>query len=70
MASSSGCLVAIGALASSIEQGPGWSPDGARFAATVLIAAADGLQTQWLLDPAVDMAGTLRELWRRLDSER
>lgn len=60
----------IAALAASIELSPKWSSADARFAATVLIAAADGLQTQWLLDPTVDMAGTLRELWRRLDSER
>ena len=32
-------------------------------AATVMVAAADGLQTQWLLDPAVDMAGHLAVLW-------
>lgn len=32
--------------------------------ASVLIAAADGLQLQWLLDPeVVDMAGRLQRLW-------
>ncbi|MFT4230169.1 MAG: TetR family transcriptional regulator [Microbacterium sp.] len=37
-----------------------------RAIADTLIAAADGLQVQWLLDPAVDMAGRLRALWRSL----
>ena len=37
-------------------------------AATVMVAAADGLQTQWLLDPAVDMAGHLVALWGWLTS--
>ncbi|MTE23939.1 TetR/AcrR family transcriptional regulator [Microbacterium sp. ZXX196] len=31
-------------------------------AAAALIAAADGLQTQWLLDPSADMASRLRTL--------
>lgn len=35
-------------------------------AADVLIAAADGLQQQWLLDNTVDMVGRLRELWTAL----
>lgn len=34
--------------------------------ADLLIAAADGLQTQWLLDRSVDMGGRLRALWRSL----
>lgn len=32
----------------------------------LLIAAADGLQVQWLLDDRVDMVGRLRGLWRDL----
>ncbi len=36
-------------------------------AASVLIAAADGLQIQWLLDPdQVDMGVQLTRLWQRL----
>lgn len=34
----------------------------AKMAASLLIAAADGLQTQWLLDPEVDMAAHLSGL--------
>ena len=34
--------------------------------ATTLIAAADGLQTQWMLDPSIDMAAQLEKLWRVL----
>lgn len=36
--------------------------------ASVILAAADGLQTQWLLDPSIDMAAHLSELWRALTS--
>jgi AcrR family transcriptional regulator len=36
--------------------------------ATVLLAAADGLQTQWMLDPSIDMAAQLEHLWRALES--
>ena len=32
--------------------------------ARLLTAASDGLQTQWLLDPSIDMAADLEELWR------
>lgn len=35
-------------------------------AAYLLIAAADGLQLQWLIDDRVDMVGQLRTLWRAL----
>lgn len=31
--------------------------------ATLLLAAADGLQTQWMLEPGIDMAGHLEHLW-------
>ncbi len=35
--------------------------------ASLLIAAADGLQIQWLLDPeSVDMGDLLDQLWRAL----
>jgi AcrR family transcriptional regulator len=36
--------------------------------ATILLAAADGLQTQWMLDPDIDMAGQLEHLWTALRS--
>ncbi|GAB3596391.1 TetR/AcrR family transcriptional regulator [Microbacterium tumbae] len=36
--------------------------------ATILIAVADGLQTQWLTDERVDMAGALDYLWELLHS--
>ncbi len=42
-----------GTLSSSLDAG---------VAAGLLIAAADGLQTQWLLDPEVDMAAHLSSL--------
>ena len=32
--------------------------------ARLLVAASDGLQTQWLLNPRVDMAADLEALWR------
>jgi AcrR family transcriptional regulator len=32
------------------------------YAARILIAASDGLQLQWLLDPSIDLAGDLRRL--------
>ncbi len=35
--------------------------------ATVVHALADGLQTHWLLDPNLDMAGTIDALFRALD---
>jgi AcrR family transcriptional regulator len=31
--------------------------------ARVMVATSDGLQTQWLIDPSVDMAGDLEALW-------
>jgi AcrR family transcriptional regulator len=34
--------------------------------ATILLAAADGLQTQWMLDPSIDMAAQLEHLWHAL----
>ncbi|MCX7522905.1 helix-turn-helix domain containing protein [Microbacterium sp. STN6] len=30
----------------------------------LLLAAADGLQTQWMLDPSIDMAAGIEYLWR------
>jgi AcrR family transcriptional regulator len=38
----------------------------AETAATLVIAAMDGLQIQWLLDPSIDMAEHLRNLIRLL----
>lgn len=35
-------------------------------AADLIVAAADGLQVQWLLDRSVDMADRLRRLWDAL----
>jgi AcrR family transcriptional regulator len=35
----------------------------AEHLARLLVAASDGLQTQWLLDPSVDMAARLEDLW-------
>lgn len=35
----------------------------APYAADLIIAAADGLQVQWLLDPSIDMAARLSRLW-------
>jgi AcrR family transcriptional regulator len=40
----------------------------ADFAARILIAASDGLQTQWLLDPSIDLAGDLNRLTELLRS--
>ena len=31
--------------------------------AALIVAAADGLQQQWLLDRSIDMAARLRRLW-------
>lgn len=36
------------------------------FAAAAIIAAADGIQVQWLSDPRIDMADHLRRVWRLL----
>ncbi len=36
----------------------------ADLTATLFVAAADGLQTQWLLDPSIDMAEHMLQLWR------
>nr|WP_300141521.1 TetR/AcrR family transcriptional regulator [Propionicimonas sp.] len=40
----------------------------AERSATLMIAAADGLQTQWLMDPGLDMAGHLAYLVSLLGS--
>jgi AcrR family transcriptional regulator len=42
------------------ELGPDLDAD---YAADLIVAAADGLQVQWLLDRSVDMAARLRRLW-------
>ncbi len=42
------------------EMGPGVD---AEDAADLIIAAADGLQVQWLLNPTIDMAARLARLW-------
>ena len=42
------------------ELDPGLDPEGV---ATLILAAADGLQTQWMLDPSIDMAARVAELW-------
>ena len=38
----------------------------AELVAQLMIAAADGLQEQWLLDRSIDMVDGLRHLWRSL----
>jgi AcrR family transcriptional regulator len=40
------------------------APDG--WAARMLIAAADGLQIQWLLDPSIDPRADLERLWQAM----
>ncbi len=42
------------------EMGPGADPE---EVAVLLVAAADGLQQQWLLDRSIDMVARLRRLW-------
>ncbi|PWC06470.1 TetR/AcrR family transcriptional regulator [Mycetocola zhujimingii] len=43
----------------------------AEDAASLLVAAADGLQIQWLLNPdGVDMPGRIRSLWNALKNAR
>jgi hypothetical protein len=34
--------------------------------AAILLATADGLQTQWMLEPQLDMAAHLEHLWDAL----
>jgi AcrR family transcriptional regulator len=36
----------------------------ADLTATLFVAASDGLQTQWMLDPSIDMAEHMMQLWR------
>lgn len=38
----------------------------AEFAAAALISAADGIQIQWMSDPAVDMGDHVRKVWAKL----
>jgi AcrR family transcriptional regulator len=38
----------------------------AESVATILLASADGLQTQWMLEPEIDMAAHLERLWAAL----
>ncbi|MFT4294181.1 MAG: TetR/AcrR family transcriptional regulator [Micropruina sp.] len=45
------------------EFGPHIDVDGA---ARSLVAASDGLQQQWLLDPTIDMVALLHDLWDAL----
>ncbi|MDT7800367.1 MAG: hypothetical protein QOI78_3800 [Actinomycetota bacterium] len=40
------------------------------FAARILIAASDGLQTQWLLDPSIDLEDDLDRLAKLLQAAR
>ncbi|MEU5951457.1 TetR/AcrR family transcriptional regulator [Streptomyces sp. NPDC047525] len=42
---------------------PGLDP---HFTASALVAAADGIQLQWLSDPDIDMAQQVRRVWRML----
>ena len=52
------------------QQDLGALPDSldAEQIATLLSAAADGLQTQWMLDDSIDMAAHIKHLWERLTS--
>ncbi|MGL5444795.1 MAG: TetR family transcriptional regulator C-terminal domain-containing protein, partial [[Mycobacterium] stephanolepidis] len=38
----------------------------ADFVATALIAAADGIQIQWMSDPSIDMGRHMRRVWEQL----
>lgn len=38
----------------------------AEFAATALIAAADGIQIQWMSDRSIDMGAHVRAVWHRI----
>jgi AcrR family transcriptional regulator len=38
-------------------------------AAALIAAATDGLQTQWMLDPSIDMAEHIRYLWSALSGD-
>ena len=38
----------------------------AEFAATALIAAADGIQIQWMSDRSIDMGAHVRAVWAAL----
>ncbi|WP_410625784.1 TetR/AcrR family transcriptional regulator [Amycolatopsis sp. cmx-8-4] len=49
---------------------PETPPVDADFAARVLIAASDGLQAQWLLDPSIDLEDDLDRLARLLQAAR
>lgn len=48
------------------ELPPGLDPE---RIARLLMAASDGLQTQWMLDDSIDMADHIAYLWERLISE-
>ncbi|MUL49676.1 TetR/AcrR family transcriptional regulator [Mycobacterium sp. CBMA293] len=50
------------------RQAAGTVPAGvdAEFAAAALIAAADGIQIQWMSDPSIDMGAHVRAVWERL----
>lgn len=38
----------------------------AEFTAVALVAAADGIQIQWMSDPSIDMGAHMRAVWQRL----
>jgi hypothetical protein len=42
----------------------------ADITATLFVAAADGLQTQWLLDPSIDMTEHMFQLWQLVARRR
>ncbi|WP_432843151.1 TetR/AcrR family transcriptional regulator [Dactylosporangium sp. CA-092794] len=52
----------IEALSRSLRDNRGLDEATARWFARILIAAADGLQIQWLLDPSIDMDADLARL--------
>lgn len=49
-------------LARGLQNAKGLSQERADWLARILIAASDGLQIQWLLDPAIDMQRDLGQL--------
>lgn len=41
------------------------APDAdAELLSNIILAVADGLQTQWMLDPTIDMAANIEHLWQ------
>jgi AcrR family transcriptional regulator len=58
------------AIRSRQESGEVTSTADPRALAGLLVAASDGLQTRWLLDPSVDLVGELDLLWTLIATGR